>query len=177
MKYTNPQLESSYRENDIGRTLYELVLDLKPRKIVEFGVLNGYSTVAMAMALDKLGRGTIHAYDLWEKYPHKATTMKEAAENVRAYGLERYVQLHYGNINSVQPEDFDLMHLDVSNTGEIVRDVVLRWSPFGGRIAFEGGIPERDEVDWMRKYNKTPISESGINYSVLNPDFPGLSIV
>ena len=177
MRYENPNIESSYRENDIGQTLYELVLDLKPQKIIEFGVLGGYSTVAMAMALDKLGRGVIHAYDLWEKYPHKHSTMRETAENIRSYGLERYVQLHHGNLDTIPPEDFDLMHLDVSNTGEILRDVVLKWGPFGGRIAFEGGTRERDEVEWMQKYRKTPIRESGINYEVLNPAFPGLSIV
>lgn len=177
MRYYNPEIESSYRHNDLGRTLYELVLDLKPRKIIEFGVLNGYSTVAMAMALDKLGRGTIHAYDLWEKYPHKSTTMRETAENIRAHGLEKYVQLHYGNVESVTPEDYDLVHLDVSNDGEKLHDFVQRWSSFGGRIAFEGGTAERDEVDWMRQYNKTPIRESGVNYTVLNPDFPGLSLV
>jgi hypothetical protein len=177
MRYSNPDIESSYRENDLGQTLYDLVLDLRPKKIIEFGVLGGYSTVAMAMALDKLGRGTIHAYDLWEKYPHKHSTMKETAENIRAYGLEKYVQLHYGDYKTLPVEDFDLMHLDVSNTGEILRDMVLKWSPFGGRIVFEGGTPERDAVQWMRKFKKTPLRESGINYETLNPSFPGLSIV
>lgn len=57
MKYTNPDIESSYRDNDLGRTLYDLVLKYKPKKIVEHGILFGYSTVAMAQALDELGGG------------------------------------------------------------------------------------------------------------------------
>ena len=35
MKYTNPKIVSSYRENNIGKTLYNLVLQLKPKKIIE----------------------------------------------------------------------------------------------------------------------------------------------
>ena len=30
MKYTNPNIESSYQENDIGKTLYDAVLKYKP---------------------------------------------------------------------------------------------------------------------------------------------------
>ena len=75
--YTNPEIESSYRENNIGETLYNKVLELKPNKIVEFGCLYGYSTVAMALALKELGQGKIYCYDLFEEYEYKHSTIQQ----------------------------------------------------------------------------------------------------
>ena len=91
MIYENPDIESSFKENDLGQTLYDLVLDIKPKKIIEFGALNGYSTVAMAMALQKLGRGVIQSHDLWDTYEFKNATKRETIFNVKAYGVEEYV--------------------------------------------------------------------------------------
>ena len=177
MKYANPDIESSYRENDIGQTLYDLVLDLKPKKIIEFGVLGGYSTVAMAMALDKLGRGTIHAYDLWEKYPHKHSTMRNTAENIRAHGLEKYVQLHYGDLKTFEPEECGIFVLDISNDGDVVEYAYNKMREYCDYFVFEGGSMERDRVDWMKKYKKRPINDSGVTYTLLDDRFPSVSIV
>jgi predicted O-methyltransferase YrrM len=44
MQYKNPtDIKSSYSQNDIGKTFYDLVLKYKPKKIVEVGTLFGYS--------------------------------------------------------------------------------------------------------------------------------------
>lgn len=177
MKYENPDIESSYRENDIGRTLYELVLDLKPKTIVEFGVLNGYSTVAMAMALEELGRGKIYGYDLWGKYQFKHSTMSNAYNNIQRYGLQDYVELLYGDIETWTPFDYDLMHIDISNDGDKLSKAVDKVKSFGGNIVFEGGTSERDNVEWMKKYEKIPICSSGLDYDILNYKFPSLSII
>ncbi len=93
MQYKNPDIDSSYKENDLGRTLYEAVLAHKPKKIIEFGSLYGYSTVAMAMALDELGEGQIKVYDLFESYifthsAHKHTNAASLKKNFFAYLLE-----------------------------------------------------------------------------------------
>lgn len=176
MQYTNPEIESSYRENDLGKTLYDLVLDLKPKKIIEFGTLNGYSAIAMAMALDRLGRGKIHCYDLWSKYPHKHTSMQDCESNIRAYGLEHYIELNYGDFWSWEPEEYDLIHIDLSNDGDILKKVIEKLGDFKGYIVFEGGSKERDNVEWMVKYKKTPIAGS-IEYDILNPLFPSISII
>lgn len=86
MQYTNPDLESSYRENNLGKDLYDAVLRHKPKKIVEFGSFYGYSTVAMAMALDELGEGGhIYVYDLFDSYlfthsAHKHTSAESLAK-------------------------------------------------------------------------------------------------
>lgn len=93
MKYQNPNIESSYKENNLGKDLYDAVLKHKPKKIIEFGSFYGYSTVAMAMALDEIGEGTIQVYDLFESYiythsAHKHTTK----ESIERGGLRYYLE-------------------------------------------------------------------------------------
>ena len=44
-------------------------------------------------------------------------------------------------------------------------------------ILFEGGSLERDNIEWMKKYNKQPINsvKSIINYNVIEEKFPSIS--
>jgi hypothetical protein len=44
-------------------------------------------------------------------------------------------------------------------------------------MIFEGGSVERDNIEWMKKYNKVPINsiKNIINYEVLNQNFPSIS--
>lgn len=182
--YTNPQIESSYQENDLGKTLYDLVLETKPKVIVEFGCLYGYSTVAMALALKQLGEGKLKCYDLFEHYQYKHSTLEQTKANLVKYGVEDYVEFHvmdyYDWLDN--PEEFDLLHLDISNTGHIIIDTYLGLKSQiekGSVIVFEGGSEERDNVEWMVKYKAMPINmvQQYTNYEILNPDFPSLSII
>lgn len=183
MKYKNPtEIETSYSENDIGWTLYDLVLKYKPKKIVEFGVLYGYSTIVMAMALDEIGEGHIYANDLFEDYEFKHSTMPETQGNIDRYGLSKYITLAKKNFEEwlVQPEDFDFLHIDVSNKGdtierlyESVKDQVAR----GAVVVFEGGSEERDNVEWMTKYKEKKIRDVNVPFKIIDPRFPSLSII
>lgn len=182
MRYTNPNIYSSYRQNDIGRTFYDLVLEKKPKKIVEFGVLFGYSTIAMAMALDELGEGHIWANDLWEEYPFRHSTMKETQKNIDAYGVSKYVTLQKTDFDAwlKKPEQFDLLHLDISNKGDTIARAYAALKDRiqnGAIVIFEGGTEERDEVEWMVKYNCKKLRESGVPFKVINPNFTALSMI
>ena len=55
--YKEPKIESSYRKNNLGFTLYHTIRMLKPKIVVDFGILYGYSTVAIAQALRDLDEG------------------------------------------------------------------------------------------------------------------------
>lgn len=177
--YVNPEIESSYRENNIGETLYNKVLELKPNIIIEFGCLYGYSTVAMAMALKQLRQGKIKCYDLWENYQYKHSTIQQTIKNIQKYNLEEYVEFHQMDYNEwlKNPEQFDLLHLDISNDGDIIEKTysILH----GNNILFEGGSEERDQVQWMVNYNKTPINsiKHKVPYVVINDKFPSLSFM
>ena len=176
MIYENPDIESSFKENDLGQTLYDLVLDIKPKKIIEFGALNGYSTVAMAMALQKLGRGVIQSHDLWDTYEFKNATKRETIFNVKAYGVEEYVEFYYSDFWKWKPEKCDIFYIDISNDGDIIERAYEKMKDYADYIVFEGGSVERDNVEWMTKYNKKKISECSVKYDIINNDFPSISI-
>lgn len=175
--YENPEIESSYRKNDIGRTLYELVLDMKPKKIVEFGSLNGYSAICMAQALRNIGKGVIESYDLWGKYEFTHSTIDEARRNARLYDVQDYIEFKYGDIFLFDRTDWDLMHVDISNDGDKLLKIAQKFKDHSGTIIFEGGSEARDNVEWMLKYKKKPIRSPGMRYDILNPEFPSLSIM
>lgn len=183
--YTKINIESSYKKNNLGRTLYDLVLEKKPNVIIEFGCLYGYSTVAMAMALRDLGQGKIISYDIWDKYAYKHTTISTAVANVDQYGLSEFVEFRDHDFWKWLKEDkehFDMIHLDISNDGDTIQQAYDTLRPQldrGALLVFEGGSVERDEEEWMIKYNKTSfnIVKQNIQYTVLNESWPSISTI
>ena len=136
----------------------------------------------MAMALDELGSGHIRAYDLFEDYPFKHGSMEGVAEAVRGYGLSKYVTLEKKNFDDwlAAPEPFDLLHVDVSNKGDTITrlyESVSERIAQGAAVIFEGGSEERDNVEWMIKYNATKINDSGVPFKVIDSRFPSLSML
>jgi predicted O-methyltransferase YrrM len=182
MKYQNPDIESSYKENNIGQTLYNLVLEKRPKKIVEIGALYGYSALAMAEALQELGEGHINAYDLFEDYPFKHPTLEQTTKNIARYGLTEYVTLTKKSLEEWlrSPEPFDLLHVDISNTADTINflyEATKERIKNGSIVIFEGGSKERDEVEWVKKYNKRPIGETTAPFHVIDARFPSLSML
>lgn len=187
MQYSNPNIESSYQENNLGKNLYDAIIEHKPNVIIDFGVLFGYSTVAMAMAVDELVKesggeytGKIIVYDLFEKYPHKHATKQEFIDTIASYSLSNYVEIKEMDFTEwiKNPEDFDFMHLDISNKGDTIEtlyNAVRNQLKNGAIVYFEGGTEERDNVEWMIKYNQKKIAGCGAPYKVINPKFPGIS--
>lgn len=173
--YKNPEIESSYRENDIGQTLYDEVIKNKPKVVVDFGVLNGYSTVCLAQAVRDNGFGRVKVYDLFDKYEYNHAKLSRLVKTLREYEVLDYVDIEEKNFFDwvKKPEQFDMLHLDISNTGDII-DVV--WKNLnGGIVLFEGGSVARDNVGWMLTHNKKPINKSVARFDVINSRFPSLS--
>lgn len=170
--YSSPTVESSYRENDLGKTLYDLVLKLKPKTIVEFGTLNGYSAIAMAQACRDNKVGHIVSYDLWDGYKHKHGTKSLVQDEIDKLGLSEFITLETGDFKHWQG-DADLVHVDISNDGETIK--MLKNKGITGTVVFEGGSVERDRVQWMVKYNKPPIRSSGVRFDIIDERFPSIS--
>ncbi len=185
---TDKEIHSSYSANNIGDKIKEVILNYKPKKIIEFGVLDGYSTISMGQALKQLNDGgSITAYDLWEKYPYRHSTKEKVVENLKRYSVDEYVTLKDGDIFQWldKQEQFDLIHVDISNDGQKIKQIYDKLKSNkkckNSIMLFEGGTKERDEVDWMIKYNKqkiVPLSVSGeVPYKLVTNQFPGLSII
>jgi tRNA A58 N-methylase Trm61 len=136
----------------------------------------------MAMALDELGEGHITAYDLFEDYPFKHSSMERTQSNIDQYGVSKYITLKRGNFNDwiKDPEPFDLLHVDISNNGDTIARLyagVKNLVAAGATVLFEGGSPEHDEIEWMVKYGFRKIADSGVPYRLIDARFPSISII
>ena len=176
--YQEPcHIYSSYTPNNIGEIIYKVVRELKPKKIIDFGLLYGYSTICLAQAVRDNGFGKVIGYDLFEDYKYKKSIKPIVEYNLQYYNLDQYVTLVKKDFNQWlrEDEDFDLLHLDISNTGEIINKLYDKHPDKA--LIFEGGIEKRDQVEWMVKYNFPSINsiKSKTNYKIITPSFPGLS--
>ena len=192
--FIEPEVESSYYRNnkgahpseeipsffhpEIGYKIYEVVRELRPKVVVEFGVLNGYSTICIAQALRDNGEGLIYAYDLWEQYRYKHSTQDTVRANLRKFSLEQYVELRTMDFNQwcAKPDVCDLLHLDISNDANTIQQA---YQATNCSILFEGGSEERDQCWWMKEFNKTPINsvKEMTSYEVVASQFPSLSLI
>lgn len=174
--FINPEIESSYRDNALGKTLYDYVIYEKPDIVIDFGVLNGYSTICMAMACKENGKGKVKVYDLFDKYEHNHAKFSTLINNIKSYGLIDWVEIEERNFFDwvKDPEPFDLIHIDISTTGDIL-DIIWDNLRDKGTVLFEGGSEQRDNVGWMRVHNKKPINQSKAKFEVINSRFPSIS--
>jgi len=189
-------MRSSYSQHNYGDVLYSTLLAYPPKIAVELGILDGYSTFWIGRALQRNVElmqqlGHLDAYDLFEDYPYQHGEQQRIQDRLVRKGVEEYVTLFKGDAFQVHEKyaenSVTFLHIDISNTGEIVRRLVDSWHPkmqVGGIIAIEGGTEERDNTAWMKKYHKTPIKPEIEANPILNAsyvyatylNFPGLTI-
>jgi len=169
MTFTNPEIESSYQQSAMGKVLYDAVIEQRAKKIIDFGILNGYSTVCMAMAARETG-GKVYAYDMFDDYEFNGPNTSMLQENFSRYNVAHLIELKKVNfhewLNNI--EDFDILHLDISNDGDIISKLHEATRGSCGQVFFEGGSEERDEQDWMLKYNKKPIGDLSNCYHLIS---------
>ena len=168
MKFKNPDIKSSYKESQMGKVLYDAVLETNAKKIIDFGLLNGYSAVCMAMAA-KLTGGMVYAYDLFDDYEFNKANIETLKKNFIEYNVKDFIKIKkvdfYDWLKNI--EDFDVLHLDISNDGSIISKLHSATKDKDGQVFFEGGSKGRDRCDWMLKYNKEPISGLSEHYDLI----------
>lgn len=157
------RLWSSYRDHGYGYLFYALTRVLQPKRCVEIGVLHGFSLLTVAAALRDNGGGTVHGFDLFEKYPYRHEHHGEVLNRIEAMGLPRWAAATQAEAKSVQQrfDEVDYLHVDISNDGDVVRDIFNGWAQKVTQLmVFEGGGPERDRVPWMVAYKRAPIRQA-----------------
>lgn len=177
------QIESSYIANDMGRILKAYILGWKPTSFVELGVLHGYSTLHLAQGIKEIRQlhgimGKLDAYDLFDDYQYKHGVKEEVEKLLRDNGLDDYVNIIKGNAFEVHKNYADkavqFLHVDISNTGDTVKKIMELWHPKmcdRGLIIFEGGSEERDNIEWMKKYNMPSIKKEIETNQIINKNY------
>jgi len=172
--FINPEINSSYRHREMGRFLYDAAIETNAKTLVDIGILNGYSTVCLALAAKQTG-GTVYAYDLFDDYEYISSNHDTVMAN-----LERYNVLDNVVVKNMSFDDwldinigFNVLHVDISNTGDTILKLNRKFSEMvdsNCRVFFEGGSVERDYADWMVKYEMKKITQTGVSYRVLDSD-------
>jgi len=154
-------MRSSYKDNGYADFFAGLAKIYQPKLIVECGVLDGYSLLAMAKAAPK---ATVKGIDLFEDYEHKHGSMDQIYSEAYDEGI-RNIELQHADAfkahTQFHQESIDILHLDISNDGNKLWDLFDVWQDKvkkeKGIIVFEGGSKERDNVSWMLRYGKMSI--------------------
>jgi len=175
---------SSYKNEKFSKVLKTLCILKKPKKIVEFGILDGYSLDCFLDATDD--SCVIEAYDLFDDFPYNSaqidTIFPRYSENQRVRIKKSDI---FKSEDLFEDNTIDIFHIDVANNGETYEFCIQKLMPKlaqSGILVMEGGSSERDNCDWMIKYNKPKIRETLSKYSdiydikVFN-EFPSLTII
>jgi len=182
-----PNIKStSWKDEFFPFFIHNAIKYLKPDLCVELGTYAGYSAYCIGTALVENMKGHLECYDLWEKYPFNHTTKEEATFNLLGLPIELRLQdatLAYENYDK---NTVDFLMVDISNDGKVYKDTLMNWYDkltSKASVFLEGGSEERDEVEWMKKYNKIPIRKTVKNkdlmdsYTFVNVGgFPSLTI-
>lgn len=183
-------MRSSYIENDYGLLIENYIKAFAPYQCVELGVLDGYSTYHIARGIKWMERyrgskPQFDAYDLFDDYQYKHGQMEEVKSMLDEKGLSSYVNLQKGDAYKVHENYPDItfdsegdpgrgiefMHIDISNTGKVIHDIMELWHPkLGGRavVLIEGGSDERDNIEWMKKYSMPSIKDEITNSPLIS---------
>ncbi len=178
---------SSYKDHGYGYLFYALTRVFKPSRCVELGVLQGFSLLTVAAALRDNGQGFIQGFDLFEDYPYHHEQYANVSARISNLGLQQWASIQRSDAFAVaeQFDSIDYLHVDISNNGDVYRRVFEQWAgKVTQLILFEGGSAERDQVEWMQKYQKPAITMAlediratypEWSITVLNP-FPSLTV-
>ena len=178
-------MNSSYKSKiDFGDIISMITFLKNPKKIVECGILEGFSLMKFVENSDKTT--SIDAYDIFDKF-HGNHAIKDKIFNQFS---------SYGNVN-INDDDFyevfkkypdksiDILHIDIANNGDVYQftfDNYIQKIADNGVILLEGGSEQRDNIEWMVKYNKPKIQsvlekyKDQYNIKVIG-EFPSLTIV
>lgn len=177
---------SSYHPEKFSKVFKALCFVTNPKRIVEFGVLDGYS---LDCFLDSTSEDClIEAYDLFEDFPYNAADFGKISErysNISPNRLKIKKADIFQSLSFLPKYQIDLIHVDIANNGETYQfciDNILPILKPGGILLMEGGSEERDNCEWMVKYNKPKIREVLEKYSdsleiKIFSEFPSLTMI
>ena len=176
-------MRSSYIENKYGNVLKTISYLQNPKLVVEFGILDGYSLDIFVNTVSD--DCEIHAYDMFDEFPGNTSNYDEImgkfSDRVKISSLDFY-EAH----KTYEDNSIDLLHVDIANDGvtyEFVFDNYLQKISNDGLIILEGGSIERDNLEWMKRYNKKKMNSivnkyKNIYYILeLHEDYPSMTLI
>tara|TARA_B100000965_G_scaffold42235_1_gene31030 strand:+ start:11795 stop:12340 length:546 start_codon:yes stop_codon:yes gene_type:complete len=153
-------MNSSYNNKiDFGDIISTITFMNNPQKIVECGILEGYS---LSKFIDSSSSKTsIDAYDIFDEFNGNHAIKDKITKQ---FSQNENVTIDYGDFYNVfkkyQDKSIDILHIDIANNGDVYEYMFENYVnkvKDDGIILMEGGSENRDNIEWMIKYNKPPI--------------------
>lgn len=180
---------------NFGAELYNKILEFKPKRVVEFGPKFGYTTLFMATALADLGQGKLKTYDLWQdkhemyKNDHFTSFDKKVFEKCIDTTLKKYPTLedyieydtkdYYKWLDSPFAFDFDLLYVDINNTGDTILKTYNRLKEHinnGAIVIFAGGNKVKDNHRMYKGLTPIHPLKDEIGYTIIHDDGSSASL-
>jgi predicted O-methyltransferase YrrM len=178
-------MRSSYKNKIDFSHILETILFIKnPTNIVEFGILDGFSLQCFAKKTNN--NCTIQAFDLFGDFNGNHSNYTQIIELFKKYSNVKIKKGDfYKVVGDFQDNSIDIIHIDIANDGNTYQfaiDNYIQKLKKEGIMILEGGSQERDNIEWMNKYNKPkikPIIETySDTYDIYTLDqFPSITII
>ena len=172
-------MNSSYNNNvNFGDILKSITYSLDPKTILEVGILEGFSLKCFADASSS--DTIIDAYDIFDEFNGNHANRENLLQNFKEY---KNVSINYGDFFEVYKyiENIDIIHIDIANNGNIFEFAIKNYLPKlseKGIMIMEGGSKERDNIDWMEKYDKPKMQPIVKKYNLkVYGTFPSITII
>ncbi len=173
-------IKSSYKKYGYDKVFKSLCFCLNPKLIVEFGILQGYSLDCFV----KYSDASIEANDLFDDFPYNAADRTFIENKYKGVSnLKIHKKNFYESVNDYVDNSIDILHIDIANTGDTYDFAIKNYLPkVKGIMVLEGGSEERDNVEWMLKYDRPKIQpvlkkySSSVIITVLE-DYPSLTFI
>ncbi len=172
-------MNSSYNNKvTFGDILNTITFTLNPKKIVEVGILEGFSLECFAESSNS--DTIIQAYDIFEEFNGNHANRENLVSRFKKYNN---VTINYGDFYNVHNDisNVDIIHIDIANNGDVFEFAIKNYLPKlskNGIMIMEGGSEQRDNVEWMIKYNKPKIQPVVKKYGLkVVGTFPSITII
>ncbi len=156
-------MNSSYNKTELhfGDLFRTITWMINPKRVVEFGLLEGYSLHQFAMTASS--DCIIEGYDIFEKFNGNGAKRSIQERFLQFPNVQIQEGDFYSKHSSFEDNSIDILHIDIANDGKVYEFTLEYYLPKltkQGICILEGGSEERDSVEWMLKYNKQPIVET-----------------
>lgn len=181
---------SSFFKNSYGDLLKSIVISQKPKLVIEYGILFGYSTINILEAMKFNGFGKLISNDMFDEFPfnhaEEKITLKmfDKIENVEIRKSNFYnIGLKYETKSLEDIKKCDILIIDIGNMRKTFEFFVNNIYPVlktGSMAILEGGSVERDDCYKLKGYSDESINDYlktllGFRFITFN-SFPSITI-
>jgi hypothetical protein len=172
--------KNSFHEYPWLRSLYDKVIELKPKRIKEIGTGSGATTLVLAQAIyDLNNEGKVVTQDSQKRWSSHNIIESQFPH------LHKLIDFNYNTHFELElkrdiniEDDFDLLYVDMANNYNSLKNLftLLFLSGIDNKhIIFEGGCLQRDEIEIKNREQYITRLQNEFPYEILNNTFSCVS--